>query len=141
MTYIPDRLRKLVYERAGGQCEYCLLHNEDAFPSHEIDHIFAEKHGGTTIESNLCLSCFDCNRHKGSDIASIDFQTNELTLLFDPRRDQWVNNFTLLGAEIQPLTSTGRVTVRLLQINSYERLDERKILSKAGRYPHHLPNT
>ncbi|MBX3081073.1 MAG: HNH endonuclease, partial [Anaerolineae bacterium] len=57
MTYIPDKLRELVYTRANGRCEYCLLHSNDAFYTHEVDHIYAEKHGGETTEVNLCLSC------------------------------------------------------------------------------------
>jgi hypothetical protein len=39
MTYIPEPLRRLVVERAGGRCEYCLLHEDDTFFTHEIDHI------------------------------------------------------------------------------------------------------
>lgn len=40
-------LRQVVIERAGGRCEYCLLHyTEAALFDHEVDHIIAEKHGG-----------------------------------------------------------------------------------------------
>lgn len=41
-TYIPLALRKQVYERARGGCEYCLIPDKTAFAPHEIDHIIAE---------------------------------------------------------------------------------------------------
>lgn len=135
MTYISDDLRRLVIARAGECCEYCLLAQDDNFLPHEVDHIIAEKHQGTTTEDNLCLSCFDCNRHKGSDIASIDLQTRQLTPLFHPRLDRWTDHFRLDGPQIVPLTAVGRVTVYLLAMNSDEQLAKRAELIKLGRYP------
>jgi HNH endonuclease len=50
-------LARLVRERAGSRCEYCLL-PEAALPlPFQIDHITAEKHGGQTVDSNLALAC------------------------------------------------------------------------------------
>ena len=63
-------LRREVRERAGERCEYCLLAEFQAFLPHEPDHLIALKHGGKTSPENLALACFDCNRFKGSDIAS-----------------------------------------------------------------------
>jgi 5-methylcytosine-specific restriction endonuclease McrA len=80
-TYIPSALRRLVCERAKGCCEYCLIFEVTAFVPHEIDHIIAEKHGGLTEAENLALSCTLCNKHKGSDIASIDPDTGEVVAL------------------------------------------------------------
>ena len=74
-TYIPPALRRLVYERAGGCCEYCLIPETAVFAGHEIDHIIAQKHGGPTDADNLALSCAVCNKHKGSDLASLDPET------------------------------------------------------------------
>jgi len=139
MTYIPDALRQSVVERAQGRCEYCLLHQDDSFWSHEIDHVVAEKHDGQTVLDNLCLSCLDCNRHKGSDIASIDVETDEIAALFHPRRNRWRDHFRLEGARIIPLTPQGRVTVRLLKINSEEQLMKRSELIALGRYPRITP--
>ncbi len=135
MTYIPESLRRKIYERANYRCEYCHLHSEDAYMPHEVDHIRAEKHGGKTDEANLCLACFDCNRHKGSDFASFDPLNDSVVLLFHPRRDEWFKHFQHEGNSVQPLTPQGRVTVELLQINTPERLAERDILIKAGTYP------
>lgn len=135
MTYISDRLRNLVYQRARGRCQYCLIHDEDAYKPHEVDHIVAEKHGGQTVVENLCLSCFDCNRHKGSDLASIDPESDEPVLLFHPERDQWEEHFSLNGGLIQPISPQGRATARLLQMNTPRRLAERNALIELGRYP------
>jgi hypothetical protein len=110
MTYIPDKLRDLVYQRAAGCCEYCLIHDDDTYKPHEVDHIVAEKHGGQTHEGNLCLSCFDCNRHKGSDLASLDTETGDIVLLFHPRRNRWADRFMLEEGMIQPLSPQGRAT-------------------------------
>jgi len=56
-TYIPFALRRLVYERAGDCCEYCLTPEAAAFASHEIDHMIAEKHGGATEADKTCRVC------------------------------------------------------------------------------------
>lgn len=84
MTYIPEQLRHLVYERAGGCREYCLIPEAGSFWAHEIDRIIPEKHRGETIEENLCLSCFDCNRYKGTDFGSFDPETGDIARLFNP---------------------------------------------------------
>jgi 5-methylcytosine-specific restriction endonuclease McrA len=88
---IPSALRTLVQRRAGHRCEYCLLHEEDADLPHEPDHVIARKHRGETREENLAWTCFACNRHKGSDLASIDVQTGQIVRLFNPRLDQWTS--------------------------------------------------
>ncbi len=85
---VPAALRARVRERAGGRCEYCLLHEEDSWAPHEPDHAIASKHRGRTESSNLVWTCFFCNRHKGSDLASIDEATDRIVRLFNPRRDR-----------------------------------------------------
>lgn len=131
-TYVPAALRRLVQERARLRCEYCLIPDSAAFLPHEIDHIVAEKHGGETVEENLAWSCAVCNKHKGSDLTSIDPDSGEIVPLFHPRHDRWSTHFTLDGPVVRPLTSTGRVTERLLQFNQFERIEERKVLIAAG---------
>jgi hypothetical protein len=135
MSYIPAALRRAIYQRAAGRCEYCRIHESDTYAPHEVDHVYAEKHGGQTTEENLCLCCALCNRHKGSDLASLDPLNGEITPLFHPRRDQWAEHFKLNGVVIESLTPQARVTVRLLQMNSRERIIERQLLIALGRYP------
>jgi hypothetical protein len=135
MTYINAALRREVRERAAGCWEYCLVHEEFRLFPYEIDHIIAEKHGGTSVSDNLCYSCYLCNGYKGSDIASLDPLTGDLTALFHPRRHVWSGHFSLTDGLIEPLTPEGRVTARILQLNSEERLMERGLLLRLGRYP------
>jgi 5-methylcytosine-specific restriction endonuclease McrA len=78
MTHIPDAVRRDIINRASGCSEYCLIAQQDMIVSHEIDHILAEKHGGETLIDNLCLSCMNCNRHKGTDFGSVDRETKEI---------------------------------------------------------------
>lgn len=135
MTYIGVELRRLVVERAGNCCEYCLISQEDKTFSFHIDHAIAEKHGGLTESDNLCLSCPHCNKFKGSDIGSVDRQTNLRTPLFNPRTQSWADHFQLDGPLIEPLTPEGRVTVFMLKLNQPEQIMERDGLIKLGNYP------
>ncbi len=127
VTYIPTALRNLVYERADGCCEYCLISEAVSFAKHQIDHIIAEKHGGLTIAENLALSCTICNKYKGSDIASIDNETGAIVPLFNPRKDVWREHFNIENGTFIGLTPNARATIRLLQINNSARIEERKI--------------
>lgn len=131
-TYISVALRKEVFDRANGCCEYCLIPDIASFSPHEIDHIIAEKHDGRTELENLALSCTLCNKHKGSDLASIDPDTEKIVPLYHPRQNLWHEHFCLNGAEFLPLTAIGRVTIRLLQLNRRDRVEERQILIRAG---------
>jgi HNH endonuclease len=127
VTYISATLRNLVYERAKGCCEYCQIPDEVSFAKHQIDHIIAEKHGGLTREENLALSCTICNKHKGSDIASIDNETGEIVLLFNPRNDIWSEHFESENGYFIGLTPKARATIRLLQLNNLSRVTERRV--------------
>ena len=122
-------------ERSGERCEYCLIPESLTLAVHWVDHIVAEKHGGQTDESNLALSCVLCNQHKGSDLTSIDPEGGQITPLFHPRRDRWLDHFRLAGAHIHPITPVGRATVRLLQLNHPERIEERELLLRLGLLP------
>ncbi|RMF77616.1 MAG: HNH endonuclease [Chloroflexi bacterium] len=135
MTHVPTELRREVIERAGNCCEYCRIQQDDYFFTFEIDHIIAEKHRGKTTSDNLCLSCPDCNAYKGSDIASLDPETNELTMLFHPRKHNWSDHFKLNGVRIEPLTAVGRVTEFLLRFNMIERVIDRELFGSVGHYP------
>jgi len=119
-------LRRLVEERANLSCEYCLLPAGLAFFPHEVDHVIAEKHGGITEANNLAYTCWRCNRHKGSDLGSFDPQTENFSFFFNPRKQNWVEHFIIENFTIVGLTSEGRTTVKLLQLNSDGRIAERQ---------------
>ena len=132
---VTDELRAAVAQRARGRCEYCLIDERDTGFPHQVDHIVSRKHGGLSTLENLALACVICNRHKGSDLASLDSQTGELSRLFNPRQNQWEDHFRLRDAIIEPVSAIGRVTVRLLRLNATERTAERQLLQELGRYP------
>jgi hypothetical protein len=132
---IPADLRQLVSDRAQRQCEYCLLHQDFSIYTHEVDHIVAQKHGGSTTSDNLALSCLSCNRHKGTDIATFDPDTNEITLLFHPRNQAWVEHFRLNNGKIEGITPAGRATAKLLMFNTPTRILERQLLISQKQYP------
>ncbi len=127
--YISTKLRKLIAERANYCCEYCLQPESLSFVSHQADHIISEKHDGETTADNLALACILCNKYKGSDIATLDQVTSEITALFSPRQDKWHDNFTLNSdGMLSSKTAIGRGTIKLLRLNQIERVEERKLL-------------
>ena len=134
-TRMLASLRREVRERAEERWEYCLLSESQAVLPQEPDHLIALKHGGQTTSENLALACFECNRFKGSDIASIDTITGELVSLFNPRSQRWSEHFRLNGARIIPLTPVGRVTDKILRLNHPSRVEVRRQLIARAQYP------
>jgi hypothetical protein len=137
MSRVTGNLRKQVKDRANDCCEYCLLgQGEDQFPYH-VEHIIATKHGGQAILSNLAWSCLECNKNKGSDIASNDPLTGDITRLFNPRTQNWDDHFqlNLISAEIRGISAEGRVTVFLLKMNSKEQIEYRRLSIEMDVYP------
>ena len=132
---ITDELRAKVALRAHRRCEYCLIHEDDAWFAHQVDHIVSRKHGGGSDFENLAYACVVCNRNKGTDVASVEPRTERVVRLFHPRHDRWSDHFRLDGEFIEPFTEIGQVTIRLLQINIAERIVERRILQQLGSYP------
>ena len=132
---VSESLRRLVAERAGYRCEYCLLHADDSYSPHQIDHIISRKHGGLSDADNLAYACLRCNAWKGSDVGSFDAQSRAIVNLFHPRRQRWEDHFVLRGGIVEPLTAEGNATARLLKLNLDKRVVERRLLSAIGRYP------
>jgi hypothetical protein len=125
---ISAQVRTVVARRAGNRCEYCLIHELDAGFSLQIDHILSRKHGGSSDPENLAYACVTCNRHKGSDVASVNPTTGEAIRLFHPRRDRWLDHFRFDANRVEPLTDVGGATVRLLRLSDAERVVERREL-------------
>lgn len=132
---VSDVVRRQVAERAYRVCEYCLIHEDDTFLGCQMDHIISRKHGGSSELENLAFACACCNASKGSDIATLAGNPPRLTRLFHPRQDRWLEHFQLLGSVIHPAGRIGEATVKLLRLNDPSRIEEREVLSKAGRYP------
>ncbi|HEX3627655.1 MAG TPA: HNH endonuclease signature motif containing protein [Verrucomicrobiae bacterium] len=134
-TDINHKLRKQVADRAYHVCEYCLIHEGDVFWGFELEHIISRKHDGPTALDNLAWACICCNRHKGTDIATLAGEPPAITRLFHPRSDNWSQCFVLQGIEIEGLNRVGAGTSRLLKFNDESRLKERGLLKITGRYP------
>ena len=128
-------LRDLVWQRADGRCEYCQIPQSHDRLLFEIDHIIAEKHRGPTVAGNLCLACFTCNKHKGTNIGGRDPRTRRFLPLFNPRRHKWSRHFRWHGPVLIGLTPIGRVTVAVLEINLEHRIAFRKELIAEGVLP------
>lgn len=111
----------------------CLIGEADTFYGCEVDHIISLKHGGSSGPDNLAYACALCNRAKGSDVGSIS-TTGQFTRFFNPRHDTWAEHFRLEGATIEPLTTIGEVTARILAFNDSARTHEREELIRFGRY-------
>ena len=134
-TKIPANLRQLVKDRAQGRCEYCLLHQDFSIYTHEVDHIIAQKHGGSTTVNNLALSCLSCSRHKGTDLTTFDPITGGIALLFNPRNQIWAEHFILNNGRIEGTTPTGRATASLFMFNTPTHILERQLLMTQKQYP------
>jgi len=117
--------RELVWRRAGGRCEYCLLRQQDSQLTHHVEHIIAKQHGGSDDQDNLALACHRCNLRKGPNLTGIDPLTSEVVPLFHPRRDRWMEHFLLQGVRVEGLTPAGRATVHVLAMNDTRRLELR----------------
>jgi hypothetical protein len=87
-----------------------------------IEHIVPRQHHGSDDEANLALACHGCNRHKGPNLTGIDPETGELTRLFNPRTDHWSQHFRIQAGRIMGLTSVGRTTVDVLNMNRPDRI-------------------
>jgi 5-methylcytosine-specific restriction endonuclease McrA len=123
---MTETVRRSVRERAGHQCEYCQLHQNDSpLAALHIEHIRPRKHGGSDDVENLCLACIDCNLHKGPNLTGIDPTTGSITELFDPRRHRWSDHFEWSETMIVGTTAIGRTTIRVLDLNGEDRLDLR----------------
>jgi len=75
----------------------------------------------------LALACDRSNAFKGRNLASIDPETGEMIRLFHPRFDEWGDHFELLFGAVQGLTSVGRATARLLNMNDQRRVELRHL--------------
>ena len=120
---MESAVRALVWQRAAGRCEYCrLAQSETPFRTFHIDHIIPRKHGGSDDADNLALACDRCSLHKGSNLAGVDDQTDQVASLFHPRTEVWEDHFSVEQVRIVGLTPTGRATVRVCRMNSPRRL-------------------
>ncbi len=91
----------------------------------QVEHVIPRKHGGADAHDNLAAACIDCNLRKGTNLTGIDPEGGVVTPLFDPRRQTWSDHFRWDGLEMVGLTAAGRTTIRVLGLNSDDRIEVR----------------
>ena len=131
---MSPRARRLVRDRADRRCEYCRFHEDDLplWPFH-LDHVIAGQHAGSDQPENLAWACQRCNLFKGTNLSAIDPDSAQVVRLFNPRKDRWGRHFSVENSRVAGLTSTGRATVWLLQMNSAQRVQLRVELAALDR--------
>jgi hypothetical protein len=69
--YIPQKMKRILYKRAHGQCEYVDPKSKRRCTSHyylEVDHIIPYALGGETTLDNLQLLCRSHNRFRAVQV-------------------------------------------------------------------------
>lgn len=126
-------MRRRARHRAGKRCEYCRIQEDDDPFAFHLEHIIPHKHGGSDSISNLAWCCQSCNLGKGSNLAGR--LSGEIVALFHPRLQKWDQHFRWHGPRLIGRTRCGKATVRVLNINSPERIELRRLLIVLGEFP------
>ncbi|SKB14700.1 conserved hypothetical protein [Planktothrix sp. PCC 11201] len=126
-----------VRKRAKYLCEYCHASEKWQYVQFTIDHIIPIEQGGANSLDNLALACFHCNRKKSNKIKAIDPESNSEIFLFNPRLNNWKDHFIWSRDKLYiiGLTSIGRATVQLLELNRNRIIDIRAADLIAERHP------
>jgi hypothetical protein len=132
MKRLPKSHRQAISKRARFRCEYCRFPEYYSYHPYQVDHILSIKHGGTNSPKNLAWACSDCNNAKGSDVGSFDKITKTFVPFFNPRSQNWDDEFDIEAGYISGKTPSARVTVIILQMNQAERVEARRLLIEAG---------
>ena len=135
--YLPISVKKTVFDRANGRCEYCRSPFLFSTEPYTIEHIIPKSKGGDHDLNNLALSCFGCNLYKATKMTALDKITMENVPVFNPRTMQWNQQFTWSEHfnEIIGLTAIGRATIDALQLNRKPLKNLRTALVAIGEHP------
>jgi len=116
---VSAKTREAVRKRARGLCEYCHADEHWQFVKFTIDHIIPQSKEKNNSIENLALACRNCNERRSNLVESADPDSGEIVLIFNPRADLWNDHFmwTDDGVLIVGTTSTGRATIKLLDLN------------------------
>ncbi len=134
-SYISRATSKIVMVRAGSRCEYCrVLEYLSSFDYH-VDHIIGVQHGGPNSLNNLAYVCSPCNWKKGPNISTILDLNGPLVPLFNPRTQDWFTHFEVKNGVLRPLTLVAEATIKLLELNLPNKIEERFEMMLSGFYP------
>jgi hypothetical protein len=139
---IPKSLYQQIRQRAQFRCEYCHYPEILSTAPLSIDHLQPRSLGGTDQLNNLALACRRCNERRYNFTSGTDPETGTEVALFNPRLQRWADHFIWSsdGFSIVGLTSTGRATCDLLDLNDERRAEKfivnsRKLWVKASFHP------
>ena len=134
---LSKQLKRLVIERAHGNCEYCHSQEQFAPTTFSVEHIIPRSVSGTTAADNLALSCQECNNHKYNKIQAIDPTSGEHVPLYHPRQHLWSDHFIWNDdySKIEGISAIGRATVETLQLNRTGVVNLRRVLFEMGAHP------
>ena len=134
---VSAKIRRLVTERAEGFCEYCRSNSKFGDSPFDVEHITPESKGGKTASENLALACHGCNLFKSNKTESFDETINKTVKLFNPRINLWREHFVWTSgySRVVGLTAVGRATVKALNLNRENLINQRKMLHKYGKHP------
>lgn len=107
-----------VRTRFSRSCGYCGVSEADAAGELSVDHYHPLSVGGDESDDNLIYCCARCNLYKGHfwpDAEDLEEQRRVL----HPLRDRMEEHLRLNArtGEVEPLTTTARFHVALLQLN------------------------
>jgi len=135
--YISASIKKKVAKRANALCEYCKCPKKYAPGPFDIEHTVPLSKGGSSSLDNLAYACNGCNGIKYNKIYAIDPADGKSVRLYNPRKNDWSDHFMWsdTGLLVIGITSIGRATVNLLELNREELLNIRSILHLIGEHP------
>jgi HNH endonuclease len=113
---------RFVEARAGQRCEYCRMHQALQGATFHVEHILPTSRGGTSELENLAWCCPSCNLSKSDRTHSTDPNDGSSSVLFNPRRNVWIEHFRWDGYPIVGQSSVGRATVAVLNLNQDRRI-------------------
>lgn len=134
---IPPTIQTIVRMRAGYLCEYCHTNERWQYVRFTMEHVTPVAEEGADDPENLALACFHCNRRKSIKQSSIDPETKQDVILFNPRLHVWAEHFIWSSdaLRIQALTAIGRATVAALELNRERVLRIRAADVSVERHP------
>ena len=139
MARKPRKLdpRETVELRAGRRCEYCRAPQPATGICYHLEHVFPESLGGTDDVDNLALACPTCNYYKSNHLLGLNEEGLAGQPLFNPRKDQWDENFEFDRAKLKlkGKTAVGKGTINRLRMNDPMQIEARTLWVELGLYP------
>ena len=134
---VSEAMKARVRAAARERCGYCLAPQRYAMQVLEVEHIIPTAAGGGDDEENLWLACRLCNNAKGIKTLARDPLTNRLVRLFNPRRQEWRQDFQWSdgGVRVVGRSACGRATVEALNLNNEIAIVVRRNWVDAGWHP------